>query len=397
MAETPLNAREAVVREYSPGELLCRQGAVADRMFLLKAGAIRATVVTDKALVEADEDRLRRGHEVEVTRQPVLVGLEGALLGHYLTSLVAAETSVVVEIPGDTRAVMSLVGDKPEIGLALARVLARRLMSANKSLGSVQRTASRFMRDLQGLCTDFCNLVQRISEDAGGEDDVIRALSAAKRTWAYNCGESGGAEVARNTRVLMARVVDDRMMVGKQHRLKAGDLLCRKGDPGNSVYLLVSGRMSVRIGNEVFGTVRPGETVGELGVLLGEAEPKRMADIVADEPSVVGVIPNDAFPDLVRGQPKLLINLCRMMCLRVKSFEQLSADSDDVLRAVAARFAGQGGGFEADAGNLRDALERLVEENQLPLQMELEQLTVMIERWRAKMDELAEKIPAASR
>ena len=53
--EPALTARDAVVREYSPGELLCRQGAQADRAFLLKAGSLRSVVVPDKVLVEADE------------------------------------------------------------------------------------------------------------------------------------------------------------------------------------------------------------------------------------------------------------------------------------------------------------------------------------------------------
>ncbi|MBZ0135048.1 MAG: cyclic nucleotide-binding domain-containing protein [Planctomycetes bacterium] len=392
-----MSAREAVIREYAPGELLCRQGAAATRAYVLKAGSLRSVVVPDKVLIEADEARLRRGHDVTLYTQPgALIEIDGGLTGHYLTSLIAAETTIVAEFPVDTRAVMSMAQEDPGFGLSLARASARRLVAANKSLGSSQRLASRFLRDFQGLCSDFYNLIQRIGDDAQGEDDVLQSLSAAKRSWSYGVGETGGAGLTKNTRVLMARVVDDKNMVGKQHRLKAGDLLCRRGDPGDSVYLLVSGRLSVRIGGEQFGIVRPGEIVGEIGVLLGDEEPKRMADIQADEPSVVGVIPSGHFPKLVSENPKFLINLCRLMCLRVKSFEQLASESDDALRAVAARFTGEGARYTEDAQSLREALEIVAEEHGLPLQGEIEALGAMIERWNARRDELNGKLSAAA-
>ncbi|MCA8915422.1 MAG: cyclic nucleotide-binding domain-containing protein [Planctomycetes bacterium] len=390
-----MSAREAVVREYAPGELVCRQGAAADRAFALKAGSLRSVVVPDKVLAEADDARLRRGHDVNLyTEQGALLEVEGGLTGHYLTSLIAGETTIVAEFPVDTRAVMSMVQEEPAFGLSMARSLARRMVAANKSLGGSQRLASRFLRDFQGLCTDFYNLVQRIGDDAEGEDDVLQALSAAKRSWSYGNGETGGAELTKNTRVIMSRVVDDKHMVGKQHRLKAGDLLCRRGDPGDSVYLLVSGRLSVRIGNEQYGVVRPGETVGEIGVLLGDEEPRRIADIQADEPSVVGVIPSEHFPKLVTENPKLLINLCRLMCLRVKSFEQLASESDDALRAVALRFAGDEATFVEDIDKLRESLEMLAEEHELSLEAEIEALNGMAERWLSRQDELNEKLPA---
>ncbi|MEE9311962.1 MAG: cyclic nucleotide-binding domain-containing protein, partial [Planctomycetota bacterium] len=282
-----------------------------------------------------------------------------------------------------------------EFGLSLARMLSRRLLNGNKAMDSGQRTASRYQRDFQGLCTDYYNLVHRIQEDAEGEDEILQALSVAKRAWSYSTGERGGAEVTKNTRKLMARAVDDHDMIGSQHRLKKGDLLCRRGDPGDSVYLLVSGRLLVKIKNKVYGEVRPGETVGENAVLLKEEAPKRMADIEADEPSLVGVIPAGNFPDLVKAQPKLLINICRLQTVRTKSFEQLAADSVDALRGVHKRFGSELATFVADSKALKSEIERLVEELDVPLFMEIEQLERMIERWEKRFAELqAELSPA---
>ncbi|MCC6465028.1 MAG: cyclic nucleotide-binding domain-containing protein [Planctomycetes bacterium] len=393
-----MNARDALVREYAPGELICRQGAIADRGLLLKQGSLRATVVPEKELDGADAGRLSRGTAVGMyTQAGSFLGCEGALLGHYIESLFAADTVVVVEVPLNAISVMSAVTEDTAFGLSLARSVARRLVAANKSLGSGQRTANRFLRDLQGLCADFYNLVQRIPEDAEGEDAVLQALSAAKRTFAYSTGEVGGAEVTKQTRRIMARAVDEQNLIGNQQRLKKGELLCRKGDPGTQVFLLLSGRLSVRIGNEQFGVVRPGETVGEIGALLGDEEPRRIADIQAEEPSTALVIPTEQFPKMVQQQPKLLVNLCKLLTLRVKGFEQLSCESSDALRAVASRFAPEKAPFASDVAALREQLELLIEEHDLPLQMEVENLQRMAERWEARASELNDKLAAVAR
>ncbi|MCF6227688.1 MAG: cyclic nucleotide-binding domain-containing protein [Planctomycetes bacterium] len=389
-------AKEAIIREYSDGENISRQGATADRLFVLRSGAVRATVTPELEVIDADIARLSRGHQIAVyDKTGDMLAVESALTGHNIDSLFAQGQTVIAEVPVDAMSILSMIEEDAEFGLSLARTLSRRLINGNKAMDASQRTASRYQRDFQGLCTDYYNLVHRIQEDAEGEDDILQALSVAKRAWSYSTGEKGGAEVTKNTRRLMARAVDDHDMIGAQHRLKKGDLLCRRGDPGDSVYLLVSGRLLVKIKNKVYGEVRPGETVGENAVLLKEEAPKRMADIEADEPSLVGVIPAGKFPDLVKAQPKLLINICRLQTVRAKSFEQLAADSVDALRGVQKRFGADVATFVADSRAMKSEIERLVEELDVPLFMEIEQLERMIERWEKRFAELQAELSHA--
>jgi hypothetical protein len=129
-----------------------------------------------------------------------------------------------------------------------------------------------------------------------------------------------------------------------------------------------------------------------MGVLLREEEPKRMADIIADEASLCGVIPNDQFVGIISTQPRLLINLCKTMTLRVKSFEQLASESDDALRVVAARFDSDRGSFEQDVGELRRRLTLHLKDTDLPLQEEIDALSRLSERWSERMGDLKEKL-----
>lgn len=390
--------RAPYVREFDENEVLCRQGTRADRIFVLKHGTLKSMVIPDREIEGADDATVLRGRDLNLHMESgLMLGVESALLGKYTESLVAMETTTVIEMPLDSRGVTSLVSDDTEFGLSLARFLARKLVSANRALGGAQREAARFMREFQTLCTDFYDIIQRIQDDAAGEDDVLDALNVAKRSWSYHMGESGGGEVSKQSGNIMARAVEDSEdLMGTQHRLNKGDLLCRRGDPGKSVYILVSGRLSVRVGEEVYGIVRPGETVGEISVLLGEEEPKRAADVMAEEPSVVGCVPGEMFPQLAKAQPKLLINTSKLLAIRAQNMQQLMADSDGALRAVVAKFMGQNATFSADAKNLVDALGHLIAEHDFPLHMEQEQLTRLGERWQRKCDELNSRLNRAA-
>jgi CRP-like cAMP-binding protein len=377
--------REAVVREYLPGELVCRQGASANCLYVLKSGSLRCTVLPERLLSDADEARLRSGTELVSYRQPdSLLGMEGALTGHAQFSLVAAEASTLVEIPVDTRSLMAMINDDPNVGIGLARALASRLKEANRRLSPQQRQASRFLRDFQGMAAEFYTLVHDLSEASSGQDEVIGAMTTAKQSWGCFQGETAGAEFTRANRALFRAALSGR----EQRELAADEYLCRKGDPGGDVILTAKGRLSVRVGAEVFGIVQAGEMLGELGALLNETEAKRPADIVAERDSLCGIVPAAEFEPLLSEHPRVLINLCRSLAQRVKAFEQLAAEPEDVLNALAQRLEGEQGRFEQDVNETRRRLELLLKDQELQLQTQVDALSDLKERWQTRMAEL---------
>jgi len=387
-----VSAHSARLIEFAPGEIVCRQGARADRAFVLRAGALRSTVLPERELPADDKRMAAAPATAQHAQAGVLLGCEGVLAGHYVDTLVADQPATLVEMPLDTPGVMSAIAEDVAFGLGLARSLARRLVAANRKLNGAQRLAGRFTRELQGLCTDYYNLVQNLGDESAGNDALIQALNIAKRSETHALGEAGGAEAVRQTRRIMAKAVESSDLVGTRVHLKEGDLLCRRGDAGDTVYVLVSGRLSVRIGAEQFGVIRPGEIVGEIGALLGDEEPRRVADVVADESCVVGAIPVSRFPALVQKQPKLLVNLCKLLTLRVKSFEQLAVESKGALDAVAEKYAPVRAPFTADAGVLRRSLEALIAEQSLSLQADVALLAALEERWQQKVTELQARV-----
>jgi len=74
--------------------------------------------------------------------------------------------------------------------------------------------------------------------------------------------------------------------------LAAGDVLVREGAPARDLFVLLTGRLMVRKGDEDFIVVdAPGASIGEMGVLLDRTH---TATVVAIEPSRLRVIADAA-------------------------------------------------------------------------------------------------------
>ncbi len=88
--------------------------------------------------------------------------------------------------------------------------------------------------------------------------------------------------------------------------VRAGDTLCRQGDPPDGLYVISSGRFGIfgtpQDGSrEVqFSTCRRGEAVGEIALLTAEA---RTATVRAQEDGEVLRLAQTRFMELVRQDP----------------------------------------------------------------------------------------------
>lgn len=101
-----------------------------------------------------------------------------------------------------------------------------------------------------------------------------------------------------------------------------GDLLFAEGDDADGVHLVLDGEVEIRKGkpDRPVGTVGPGETVGEVAMVLGG---KHSAAAVATAIGRALVISRDRFSELMRQRPDigLLVyrNLAVEMALKLKS------------------------------------------------------------------------------
>ena len=100
--------------------------------------------------------------------------------------------------------------------------------------------------------------------------------------------------------------------------LPAGEVLLRKGDPGDALYLLINGRLRMVAdqpgpGEVVIGDVGRGETVGEFALLTGEP---RSATVYALRDSDLVCLPRAVADPLLAAHPAALLQITRAIIRR---------------------------------------------------------------------------------
>jgi CRP/FNR family cyclic AMP-dependent transcriptional regulator len=122
-------------------------------------------------------------------------------------------------------------------------------------------------------------------------------------------------------------------------RLAAKESLFRKGDPGNRLYGVLSGRLKVMAsapdGKEmVFGVMGPGEVIGEIALV--DSNP-RSASVVALEPAELLTLHRRDLVPFLQQHPNVAIQLASVLARRLRRLSEKAEDT--VFLALPARMA----------------------------------------------------------
>ncbi len=103
-------------------------------------------------------------------------------------------------------------------------------------------------------------------------------------------------------------------------RCAEGEALIRIGDAGKRLYLVLAGRLEVRVKREgeeeqIVGEVGPGEVTGEVSLLIGG---QRMANVVAREACRLASLSRDGFDRLLDRHPETARSLSELVLRRLR-------------------------------------------------------------------------------
>jgi len=116
------------------------------------------------------------------------------------------------------------------------------------------------------------------------------------------------------------------------YRARAGDMLFEEGELGDSLGLLLSGRIDVRKLDadrieQVVAHIVAGRTFGEMAAIDGE---KRSATCVATEPCVLALLPRAQFERILMLNEalgiKLLLRVIKALSLRLREANDVLVD-----------------------------------------------------------------------
>jgi CRP/FNR family transcriptional regulator, cyclic AMP receptor protein len=131
--------------------------------------------------------------------------------------------------------------------------------------------------------------------------------------------------------------------------LKRGATIYSKGDPGNSLYAVISGTAKMSISSPegrsaILNIIGPGELFGEIALLDGR---DRTADAIANTNCEVFIIDRREFIPFVKSQPALAMKFIELLCTRLRN------TSDQVEQII----------LQNLPGRLASALLRLMEKS----------------------------------
>jgi CRP/FNR family transcriptional regulator, cyclic AMP receptor protein len=106
----------------------------------------------------------------------------------------------------------------------------------------------------------------------------------------------------------------------KHTTLKRGSALFAKGDPGHSLYAVISGSVKMSISSAdgrsaILNIIGPGEIFGEIALLDGGV---RSSDAIANTNCEMFVIDRREFIPFVRSQPALAMKFIELLCGRLR-------------------------------------------------------------------------------
>src|SRR6267378_2636388 len=145
--------------------------------------------------------------------------------------------------------------------------------------------------------------------------------------------------------------LDQLCRYAKYSTLKRGAAIFSKGDPGNSLFAVISGTVKISISSPdgrsaILNLIGAGEIFGEVALLDGLA---RTADATANTNCEIYVIDRREFLPFVRGQPALAMKFIELLCTRLRW------TSDQVEEVI----------LQNLPGRLASALLRLTEKHKL--------------------------------
>jgi NTE family protein/lysophospholipid hydrolase len=103
-------------------------------------------------------------------------------------------------------------------------------------------------------------------------------------------------------------------------QVSRGDVLIKQGDPGDSMYVLIRGRLQALVTDEdgnkiVVGEITPGESVGEMAMFTGET---RTADVAAVRDTTLVKFPKAGFDRLMEKYPHVIRQITKIVIGRLR-------------------------------------------------------------------------------
>ena len=122
--------------------------------------------------------------------------------------------------------------------------------------------------------------------------------------------------------------LDVLLALSRQTTVKAREIVCRKGEPGDALFIVISGKLKVTTQSEdgrelILAILEDGETFSEMSLLDGHP---RCASVTAVQDSQLLIIKRQDFLTYLEQHPKVSIALLVILSTRLREMDNLMGD-----------------------------------------------------------------------
>lgn len=113
----------------------------------------------------------------------------------------------------------------------------------------------------------------------------------------------------------------------EEETFPANHTIFTKGEEGNLLYILLSGRVQVHIDNFTLAQLKPGTYFGEMALFDSKV---RSASVTTLEESKCLILSRQQIHQAIKENPAIAINMIRVLVTRVRQLNRLFGASEDL-------------------------------------------------------------------
>ena len=107
-------------------------------------------------------------------------------------------------------------------------------------------------------------------------------------------------------------------------RINKGEVLFRKGEPGDSMFIIYEGQVRIHDSNRTFTNLINGDFFGDLGILDTKT---RSASATAQLDSLLLKLHQEDFYSLMEKRPEMVKSIIQVLCERIRNQDRLISDN----------------------------------------------------------------------
>ena len=282
---------------YRRGDIVFRQGEPGTTMYVIQTGA-----------VEVSQQENGQEKVIAILEKGDFFG-EMALFQDQTRSATITALGRTRLIPLNKEILMDRLTRDPDVSLHLLKKLIQRIQLAHRRYRSACRENDAFRN---AIAAHTKNVV------VGGQ--------------ATPAGE--GADRMPDVRHIAEKLLGAQADVNPERSIQvadSGETIFREGEPGDTMYLVVSGSVGVSKGAthaaRLIDTIGPGEFFGEMALI---ASIPRSATVTALEPTQLISIDKHRLLKSIQNEPQLAIDIIKTLILRLSFLESVLSNPDRI-------------------------------------------------------------------